>query len=108
MDKLALVSISNEIGSPLGKEKTLGDLISLIVTSSITVAGIAVLFLFIYGGFKIITGAGSSDPRSAGQGKQAVTYAVIGFIIVFTAYWVIRLTETLLGDRFITLANHLK
>ncbi len=65
-------------------------------------AGIIVLFLFIYGGFKIITSAGSNDPKSVGQGKQAVTYAVIGFIIVFTAYWVIRLIEYIAGFGFIT------
>ncbi len=102
MNKIAAVPIGKTLNSPIGVTKTLGDLISLIITSAITIAGIIVLFLFIYGGLKLVMGAGSNDPKSAEQGKQAVTYAIIGFIIIFGAYWVIRVIETILGVDFVT------
>ncbi len=102
MNKLADVPIGRTLNTPLGTTKSLGDLINLITTSAITIAGIIVLFLFLYGGLKLITSAGSNDPKSAGQGKQAVTYAVIGFIIIFASYWIIRAIEIIMDVDFIT------
>jgi len=102
MNKIAQVPIGTTLNSPLGTTRTLGDLISLILTSAITISGVVVLFLFLYGGFKIITSAGSNDPKGAGEGQKSVTYAVIGFIIVFGAYWIIRIIEIVLGVEFVT------
>jgi hypothetical protein len=78
-----------------------GTLISLIINASFVIAGIIILFMFILGGISLIAGAGSGDSKRTGQGKQAVTYAVIGFIVVFTAYWIVKLIESLTGTSFI-------
>lgn len=102
MNKLTLVDISTEFNSPLGQTKGVNDIVSVLLNSAIAIAGVILLFLLIGGGLKIITGAGNSDPKSTADGKQAVTYALIGFIIVFTAYWIVRIIELIIGVPFVT------
>lgn len=50
----------------------------------------------------IIRGAGNDDPKAVGQGKEAITSALIGFGIIFVAYWIIRLIELITATNFIT------
>lgn len=102
MNRVAL-DIGGAFGSPFGQTKTLGDLVSTILTVSLTTAGILVLFLLIFAGFSMIVGAGSDNPEQAAKGKQAATAALIGFIIIFVSYWIIKMIETITGLNFITL-----
>lgn len=82
--------------------KGIGDIVSLILNASFAVSGLLILLLLIYAGFSIIMGAGRSDPEQAAKGKNAATSALIGFIIVFSAYWIIRIIEIVFGKPFIT------
>ena len=102
MNKLAQVDIGNFFNSPLGQTRGVGSLISLILTAAISLAGIVVLFYFVMGGFKIITSAGKNDPKSHAEGKEAITWAIIGFVIIFAVYWIIRFIEIISGVPFIT------
>lgn len=101
MNKLA-VDIGTEFGSPLGRNITIGNLVSSVVSGAIAIAGIIIIFLLIMGGIGIIAGAGSENPEQVAKGKQAITWAVIGFIIVFVAYWIIRIIEIITGVPFVT------
>lgn len=47
-------------------------------------------------------GAGNDNPEQAAKGKKAVTSAVIGVIIIITAYLIIRIIEVMTGSNFIT------
>jgi hypothetical protein len=94
--------LSSSFGSPIGQSVSLGSLVGNIFSFGITVAGIIMVFLFIGGGLGMIAGAGSGDAQAAAKGKQAVTWALIGFIVVFTAYWIIRIIEVLSGNNFFT------
>ena len=73
-----------------------------LVSTAITIAGIILLFLLVGGGIAMIAGAGSDNPEQVQKGKQAATSAVVGFIVVFVAYWIVRLIEVLTGTTFIT------
>lgn len=101
MNNLAL-DIGSTFGSPFGQSKTLGDLVSLVLRSSFVIAGVLILFFLVMGGIQIIAGAGKDSPETAAKGKQAVTAAVIGFVIVFVAYWIVRIIELIAGTPFIT------
>lgn len=101
MDKLA-VSIGEEFGSPIGQTITLGNLVSIVISASFVIAGIILLFFLVIGGISIIAGAGNDNPEQMEKGKKAATSAVIGFIIVFVAYWIIRIIEAMTGVNFIT------
>jgi hypothetical protein len=91
------VPIGEKFASPYGTYQTAGNLVSLIVQLSFIVAGILILFLFIFAGFSMILGAGSGDAQKAAKGRQAATAAVLGFIIVFVAYWIVKLIESITG-----------
>ena len=41
----------------------------------------------------VIKGAGANDPQSSAQGKNAATAALVGFVIILSAYWIIRIIE---------------
>ncbi len=96
MEKIA-VNIGSEFGSPFGQNYGFGDLVSIILSNALVVAGIILLFLLIFGGISMIIGAGQDNPEQAAKGKQATTSAVIGFIIIFAAYWIIQIIETITG-----------
>jgi len=107
MKNLAAVEIGNTF---LGTESNLTEpanigtkYISAIITGAISVAGIILLFLLIGGGIGMISGAGKSDPQTVEKGKKAATSALIGFIVVFSAYWIVKLIETITGLSLISL-----
>lgn len=103
MNYLAQVNIGDAYGSPFdGTNTGLGDLATLFLSTAIVIAGVVLLFLIVGAGFKIVSSAGNNDPKSAGQGKQALTYALIGFFIIFGAYWIIRILEEMVGVTFFT------
>jgi hypothetical protein len=96
------VSIGEKFGSPFGQTTGLSNLVSIIVSNALVLAGIILLFFFIFGGISMIAGAGRDNPEQAAKGKQAVTSALVGFIIVFAAYWIVRIIEIITGVNFIT------
>jgi len=73
------------------------SLVSFLLNTAFVVAGIIILFFFILGGIGIISSAGGAgDPQKAEQAKKTITSALIGFIVVFTAYWIVKLIGTIL------------
>lgn len=95
-------NLGNSFGVPIGDTITVSDLIGNLITAAIVLAGVIMLFLFIGGGLTMIASAGSGDSQGAAKGKQAITWALIGFAVVFTAYWIIRIIEIWSGTNFIT------
>lgn len=96
------MDLGTRFGSPIGRDISVGALIGNLISLAIVVAGVIMVFLFIGGGLMMIVGAGNNDPQSAAKGKQAVTWAITGFVIVFTSYWVIRIIEIWSGNPFLT------
>lgn len=95
--KLA-VNIGSAFGSPIGQgDFGFAKLVSIILSNALVIAGIIMLFLMIGGGIGIISGAGKSNPEATARGRQAVTAAVIGFIIIFATYWIVRIAEIVTG-----------
>lgn len=100
MNKLSQVPIGDSFlgaGNKLAEPTNVSLYVTAIITGAISIAGIILLFILIGGGITMIKGAGKSDPKSMEQGKQAATSALIGFIVVFSAYWIVKLIETITG-----------
>lgn len=56
------------------------------------------LLLFIYlliGGFSYLTSGG--EPKAMEQAQSKITNAIVGFVIVFVAYWVVQIFEFMFG-----------
>ncbi len=76
---------------------TLGDIVSNILPNIYLLAGIILFFLLIGGGLMFLTSTGQENPEGAGKGKQAITAALIGFLIIFASYWIIQIIQVLTG-----------
>ncbi len=108
MNKRLLIAV--DIGKlPLGgnsnntidKYTSISPLISSLLTNAIVVAGIILLGLVLFGGFNMIASAGSGDSKKAEQSKKTITSAVIGFLVVFCAYFIIQIIQTVTGLRIL-------
>lgn len=84
--------------SPWGTgDYTIGKLVSTIVANAVALAGILMFILILIGGIGFLINAGKNDPQGAAKSKTLLTSAVIGFIIVFASYWIIKIIETITG-----------
>jgi hypothetical protein len=75
----------------------IGNLVSLFLNIAFILSGLILLFFFILGGIGMISSAGQNDPQKAEQAKKTITSAIIGFVIVFTSYWIVKLIGGFLG-----------
>jgi len=103
---LAQVNIGNELflkpvgGGNIGNAPqfgTIGAMVSIILKNVYIFAGVLLLFLLIFGGISIIMAAGGGDAKKTAQGQKAITRALIGFLIIFTSYWIIQIIEVITG-----------
>lgn len=102
MNRIAQVNIGSIFNTPWRRGQGLADFVSVILFNAIVIASIILLFLLVFGGISMIIGAGQSNPESTAKGKKAVTSALIGFLIIFTAYWIIRIIEEIAGFHILT------
>jgi hypothetical protein len=72
-------------------------IVTLFLNVAFVVAGIILLLFFILGGIGLISSAGQDNPQKTEQSKKTITSAVIGFVIVFASYWIVKLIGQLLG-----------
>lgn len=72
-----------------------GVILSDIIGYVFVAAGLLLLFLLISGGFQMMTSANNEKGLEAA--KARITNALIGFIILFVAYWVVQIVEVVLG-----------
>jgi hypothetical protein len=77
---------------------SLNDIMSIVISVSGWILGIVgslALLMFVYGGFMFLISAGSSD--KIGQAKKILVAAVIGLVIVFSSYMIIRFVAQAVG-----------
>lgn len=73
----------------------LGEIISGLLPYLFTGAGLLLLLYLIYGGLQLMLSRG--DPKAVESAKGKITGALIGFIIVFAAYWLVQIIASILG-----------
>ena len=102
MEKIALIPQTlilpgeKQIVDPLGgRFNSIGGLISGLLPFIMVIAGLILFVLLIIGGFGLLTSGGNPEKMKVAQGK--ITSAVIGFVIIFISYWLMRILEMILG-----------
>lgn len=80
--------------------KDLGTIISSLLPYFFAGAGLLLLLYLLYGGLSLMLSRG--DPKAVQSAKDKITGAVIGFVIVFAAYWIVQIVGSLLGIPDIT------
>lgn len=74
---------------------TVGKILSDTLPYILVISGLLLFFYLVSGGFDLMTSAG--DPKKIEQGKEKITAALIGFVIVFVAFWVYVIITYILG-----------
>lgn len=69
--------------------KDLGDAITKVLPLLFGLAGILLLIYLILGGFGIMTSRG--DPKALEAARAKITYAIVGFILIFAAFWLVQI-----------------
>src|SRR5258708_5779655 len=82
-------------GAKFGTGTTIGSIIAAIVPWIFTIAGMLLLIYLIFGGLQLMLSAG--EPKAAQAAKSHITNALIGFIIIFVAFWIVQLFGIILG-----------
>lgn len=62
--------------------------------------GLAILFMLITGGFKLITSGG--DPKATKEAQNTITYAIIGAALVVGAIFILRFIKIFTGVDVLT------
>ena len=94
---IKIPGMTNPISGPLpaGRFSSLADLVNRAQDIFFPIAGILLLAYLIWGGFDYLTSMG--DPKKAEAGRTKITNAIIGFFIIFTAYWIVQLVAFVFG-----------
>jgi hypothetical protein len=74
---------------------TIGGIISILLPYIFVLAGLALLLMLIFGGFQLMTSAG--NPKGMESGKNKVMYALVGFLIIFASFWLVKIFQVILG-----------
>lgn len=90
----------NENGSTVGTYySTTASFLNLLLPLSFIVAGLIFLFLLVGGGFSIVASGGNA--KSVESGKNQIMSAVIGFVVIFAAYWIIQIVQAFTGVKIL-------
>lgn len=74
---------------------TIGAIISAAVPYVFAFAGIGLLLMIISSGFTMMMSAGDAKKLEAGRGR--LTQSIIGFLIIFAAYWIVQMIGIIFG-----------
>lgn len=75
--------------------KPFGAILNSLILYVFPIAGLILFVLIISSGFQLMTSTG--NPETMKKAQQRLTFAVIGFIIIFVSYWLIQILDAILG-----------
>lgn len=77
------------------KFSNVGGIITALIPFLFSFAGLGLLIMLLAAGFTFLTSAG--DAKQMEKGKQQLTWAIAGFLIIFLAYWLTQILGRILG-----------
>lgn len=87
-----------EAAGPTGDVATLKGLEAIfynVVAVVLAIAGIVLFIMLIIGGFKYMSAG--ADQQKTQAARQTLTYAIIGLVVIVSAFLILRLIENLTG-----------
>ena len=73
----------------------LGTIVNEFLKYLFPAAGLLLFFFLVIGGLSFLTSGG--DPKAMEKAKGKITNALVGFLIIFVAYWLVQLLEYIFG-----------
>ena len=91
-DHLTIFDGANEV-KVSAKYTDFGFVVNLIVSNLFVIAGILIFFLVIGAGLSYL----KDTDKGKDEAKNLITGAVIGFLVMFSAYWIVQIVKLLTG-----------
>lgn len=93
-------TILDDQASPYANQlRTPGGIVSRILVFAFPLAGLILFLMLVWAGFEILIGAPTK--KSIDAGKQRATAAIIGFLLLFSAYWIFQIIEQVFGVKIL-------
>ncbi len=80
---------------------TLASLVNHLYKAMLIFGGVLIFFLMVIGGFQYVMGAGQERSDQVEKGKKAITWSVVGFLLLFASYWIIQILKLVTGIDFL-------
>lgn len=90
-----LIPIGGDIKTATGAPDNLGAIIVPAINALISLAGIAVLFYLIWGGYNWMTSGG--DPQKVSAARARITHALIGLAIIASIWAIYSIVDKFFG-----------
>lgn len=93
---LIVPGATGTVHGPLSSKFTnIASVVNNAVPVLFAISGIALFIYLVWGGFDYLTSLG--EPKKAESGKNRITAAVVGFILLFSAFWILQLVDFVFG-----------
>ena len=83
-DSASTVALKN----PLGDITDIRLIIARVISAALSLVGSFALLMFVYGGVFWLTSRG--ETKAIQKGKDTITWAVLGLVIIFSAYVIVN------------------
>lgn len=83
--------------SPAETFPTIGSLVSILIKNVMVIAGIITFIMIVMIGWKVIQAAGQGESDKMSQGKDALKAAIIGLVLIVSAYWIVQIVQYVTG-----------
>ncbi len=90
-DQLKQIGNPDKIKTELTQPTAVSYLINQILQYALIFAGLILLGMIISAGFTLLTSGG--DPKATEMGKNRLTFALVGFLIIFAAFWIAQILQ---------------
>lgn len=95
--KIQAIEINATTFPPARSFPDIGSLVNILIKNILVIAGIAFFLMFIVAGFRFIQKAGKLEPAEFQKIKDTMSAAVVGLLLIVSAYWLVRIIETITG-----------
>lgn len=92
---LSKLDLSDKSINPLAKFSDFSKILNLVIPLLVGGAALLAVAMALIGGYTLLTAAGDAEKVKTAQ--KTFKGAVIGFVIVFTAFLLVKLIEIILG-----------
>lgn len=84
-------------GSPVAEQlSTPGGIVSRVLNFLFPLAGLVLFVMLVWGGFEILSKS-SQGTKGVEAGRNRITAAIVGFILLFATYWMAQIIEIVFG-----------
>jgi hypothetical protein len=100
MLQLTIPGFSSPIPEPsgfifAGSGSTIGSIVSRALKFVFPIAGLILFIFLLLGGLELLTSTGNEEKIKSGKNK--IVSALIGFVIIFVAFWLVQLLQAVFG-----------